>query len=74
MLKAGEVFHKKESLMKAVEIHGMAVGRKAKLIDKLSCGNGVRFRCVSFDEKSLKKKDVVLTLYIFQKVVRNVII
>jgi hypothetical protein len=51
MLKAGDSFHKRESLVKAIEKHGILVERKAKFISKLSCGNGVYFKCASFEEE-----------------------
>jgi hypothetical protein len=51
MLKAGAIFHKRESLAVAVENHGIVVGRKAKFVKRLSCGHGVRFMCHSFDEE-----------------------
>jgi hypothetical protein len=51
MLKAGAIFHKRESLAVAVENHGIVVGRKAKFVKRLSCGYGVRFMCHSFDEE-----------------------
>jgi hypothetical protein len=57
MLKVGELFHKRESLVKAIEMHGILVGRKAKFISKLSCGNGVYFKCASFEEEEEEEEE-----------------
>jgi hypothetical protein len=54
MLRVGEIFHKRDSLAKTIENHGNAVGRKAKYITKLSGGNGIQFKCVSYDEKAME--------------------
>lgn len=54
MLKAGEKFYKRESLAKVIESHGIDVGRKAKLINKHSGGNGVLFKCDSMDENTME--------------------
>ena len=51
MLKVGETFHGRDSLAKIIESHGMSVGKKAKFIRKLSGGNGIHYKCLSFDEE-----------------------
>ena len=54
MLKTGQFYHKKESLAKVIEKHGINIGRKAKQINSLRGGHGVHFRCVSFDEETME--------------------
>jgi hypothetical protein len=54
MLKAGDKFHKRDSLAKAVEKHGIYVLRKAKFIEKLNCGYGVGFLSASHDEEAME--------------------
>ena len=54
MLTTGQFYHKRESLAKVIEKHGNNIGRQAKQIKSLRGGNGVHFRCVSFDEELME--------------------